>query len=297
MVLKLDPRFRLLWRTPSSLQFGLDRPSVMLPTVSEADERMIAMLTRGVSRSGLSMVCADAEGGEAEVEKLLDALAPVLLPETGRATARQQRVALHGTGRTADRIRDALENAGVSVDPAGHDDRAPRADFAIIVSQFVIEPELHGLWLRRDVPHLAVVFGDAGARIGPVVEPGLTPCLYCLERQRTDADPAWPALASQLWGLPSPIESALLADEVAALVGRYVVTRLFDAPRTGQLLPPATSLHLDAATGILSPREWLPHPACACLALPGNDSAVVRRGSSHSRKTAPRRDEAAAVPA
>ena len=55
----------------------------------------------------------------------------------------------------------------------------------------------------RDVPHLAVVFDDDGARVGPLVEPGAGPCLRCLDLGRRDADPAWPAIAAQLAGRPA----------------------------------------------------------------------------------------------
>jgi bacteriocin biosynthesis cyclodehydratase domain-containing protein len=294
MVLTLDPRFRLVWRTPTSLQFGLDSPAVVLHDVSEATDRMIAVLRRGISRSGVSMVCADAGGDEAEAESLLTQLAPVLLPESGAAAERSRRVALHGDGATADLIAEILRGGGVMAD-RGESTTEP--DLAIIVAQFVIEPELHGLWLRRDVPHLAVVFGDASVRIGPVIEPGLTPCLHCLERQHTEADPAWPAIASQLWGQRSRVESPIVAHEVAAIVGRYALTRLRSGLPADAVLPRATSIRLDAATGEISRREWQPHPECACLALPGNGLADVRRATNRSRPTAPRRDAVAAVPA
>ncbi len=291
MVLKLDPRFRLVWRTPTSLQFGLDSPAVVLHDVTEAVDRMIAVLSRGISRSGLSMVCLDTGGDETEVESLLESLGPVMLDGSSEGPA-PRRVALHGDGPIADRIAEIVRADGVAVD---HGESIGDADLAIIVAQFVIEPELHGLWLRRDVPHLAVVLGDASVRVGPVIEPGLTPCLYCLERQHADADPAWPAIASQLWGQRSPLESPLVATEVAAIVGRYALTRLRGTLPEDPALPRATSLRLDATTGEISRREWQPHPECACLALPGNGLADVRRAPN--RRRLPRRDEVAAVPA
>jgi bacteriocin biosynthesis cyclodehydratase domain-containing protein len=310
VVLKLDPRYPLLWRTPTSLQFGVDAPPVLLPAVTNADERMIAALVGGVSRSGLSAIGTSAGAEEAEVARLLDAVSPVLLPAPPGPGAAGKSVALSGTGPTVDGIAAMLRSHGIRVrvndtggkrpefaipDPAIPDLAIP--DLAIIVAQFVIEPELHGLWLRRDVPHLAVVFGDTEVRIGPMIEPGSGPCLHCLERQRTDADPAWPAIASQLWGRSSPAETALASSEAAALTTRLAVARLGDLQSLAELLPTATSLHLDADSGRISRRNWCPHPECACLALPGNDWADANPAPTRLPQRSPRRDAAVAVPA
>lgn len=295
MILKLDPRFPLLWRTPTSLQFGVDAPPAVLSAVTNADERMIAALVGGVSRSGLSAIGTGAGAAEAQVARLLDAISPVLLPALPARDTTAQLVAVSGTGPTADGIAALLRSNGIRVQLNGT--AAGRVDLAIIVAQFVIEPELHGLWLRRDIPHLAVVFGDTEVRIGPMIEPGNGPCLHCLERRRTDADPAWPAIASQLWGRPSPAETALTSGEAAAIATRLALARLGDLSALAEPLPAATSLHLDAGSGRISRRSWLPHPECACLALPGNGWADARRGRNRSPGPSPRRDAAVAVPA
>jgi len=304
VVLKLDPRYRLLWRSPTSLQFGLDRPPVVLSELGEADDRMLAQLIRGISRSGLSMVAEDAGVGEAAVTRLLDAVSPILCPDT-ESPAPDRHVSLTGAGRTADDIAATLEDSGITVHRTDRGDAETpgHIDLAIIVAQFVIDPELHGAWLRRDVPHLAVVYGDASVRVGPVVEPGGTACLYCVERHTTDADPAWPAIESQLWGARSPCESALVTSEVVALVTRYAVSRLGGHPLDQSPLAPATSLRLDAETGRITERVWTPHPECACLRLPGNparpesDSADARRAGRRSPRAVPRRGAGALAPA
>ncbi|MHB1173430.1 MAG: TOMM precursor leader peptide-binding protein, partial [Lacisediminihabitans sp.] len=80
MALKLDPRLPLVWRSPSSLQLGVDSPPVVLHNVSNAQERMIAALVPGVSRPGLSMIAREAGAAEPEVVSLLSALGPALGP-------------------------------------------------------------------------------------------------------------------------------------------------------------------------------------------------------------------------
>jgi bacteriocin biosynthesis cyclodehydratase domain-containing protein len=255
MVLRLDPKHPPVWRTPHSIQFGVDSPAAVLDDVTNAQERMISALIAGVSRSGLDMIARSAGSQAEEATLLLDLLAPAF------PAAPQQRaddaVTVIGAGAAAQAIAALLADAGATVAPDGRQTR-----LVVIVADYVIDPQLHGHWLRRDVPHLPVVFGDARVRIGPFVEPGDGPCLYCLELHRTDADPAWPAMASQLLGLNSPLEDSLLRNEVASRVARLVFARLRDGATPG-----ARSVEVDGASGAITVRHWEPHTDCACTGI------------------------------
>ena len=92
----------------------------------------------------------------------------------------------------------------------------------MLVGHYVLEPARHRRWLRRDIPHLPVVFSDGEIRVGPLVEPGHGPCLYCLELARVDEDPAWPAIACQLVGRDAPTETARASIDVATHVAGLV---------------------------------------------------------------------------
>jgi bacteriocin biosynthesis cyclodehydratase domain-containing protein len=122
--------------------------------------------------------------------------------------------------------------------------------------------------------------------------PDVGPCLYCVDRHRTDADSAWPALASQLAGRPAPTEAMpLTLLEVSALVGRAADDWL--AHGRNPLL--GTAVLLDGRTGGLSRRAWEPHPECGCRALPGSATAPVPlSGADRPRSTT---GEALAAPA
>ena len=253
MVLKLDPRLPLVWRSPDGLQFGVDRPAAVIDRLTPTQERLVAALVAGVSRSGLEMIAQAAESPPGLVEALLARLAPALLSPPGRQTPA---IAVEGSGPTADEIARLIDAAGAPESP----------DLVVIVGHHVIEPELHGRWLRNDIPHLPVVFGDRVVHIGPMVEPGRGPCLYCLERYRTDADPAWPAIASQLWGRPAASETPIAAAEAAAIAARIALRRL----EVGEPSP-ATSIELDAITGDQVRRTWRPHPECHCISLGPNE--------------------------
>jgi len=256
MVLQLDPQHPLVWRTPTSLQFGVTRPTVVFTDLDLASEKLIAALTAGISRSGLDMVARSAGLDTPAVDALLTRLRPVMLQEKPPPPAP---VVVAGTGLLADRVTALLAGAGVPVLLARTvaAAEATQASFAIVIGRYVLDPELHGLWLRRDVAHLPVVLGDSSVAIGPLVVPGQTACLFCLQRHATDADPAWPAIASQLWGRPSPAETELVASEAAAMVARLVLSG-------GQA---STRVVIDAETGAHTEERFDVHPDCGCLAL------------------------------
>lgn len=267
MVLRIDPRYPLVWRSPSSVQLGVAAPVVVLHEVSLADELMLSALLAGVSRPGLAMIARGGGVDDAAAEALLDAVAPALETPSSRATLT---VTLVGSGLTADRIATTLGSEGVRVGLARDAETAAEAggDLAIAVGHYVLAPELHGLWLRRDVPHLPVVLSDTSSTIGPVIEPGIGPCLYCLQRYRTDADPAWPALSAQLWGRRSAAETPLVAAEIAAAASRAALARL-DA---GHASSAHSSTEIDVRSGRSTVRSWSPHPLCGCTGV----SAAVR---------------------
>jgi bacteriocin biosynthesis cyclodehydratase domain-containing protein len=259
MVLKLDSQVPRVWRTPFTLQFGIEPARVILTDVSSAEEQLISTLITGVARPGLGMIARSLGVGSARLNEVLALLAPVLEPEIPTRTTRRPVVDVVGSGITADLIAQALASEGIAVPPKGSAP-AETCDLAVAVGHFVLEPYLYGHWLRADIPHLPVIFTDAGVTIGPLIEPGVGPCLYCLERYRSDADPVWPAIASQLWGRRSPTETLLLAHDTATRVVRLVLERLADGtPR------PASSIRLNRSDGAVDYREEKPHPLCDCL--------------------------------
>ena len=298
MTLRIDPRYPLVWRSPDTIQLGIDRPVLRVPVPGPGLERVIDALRSGVPRSGAVMLGRGGGATAESVHTLLDALRPVLLdgPETGPAPAPPRRwVSVDGRGTTAARLRAFLDDLGL----AAHDLDDSRADgsaepdaaapattaLAVLIGRFAIEPARYGRWLRRDVPHLPVVFGDRQVRIGPLVEPGRGPCLFCLEQARVDADPAWPAMASQLTHRPAPTESPRQGLEVAIRVAGLVQDRLL----SGRSELAGVSLSIDAASGRVTRRAHQPHERCACRALsgsvsvPGEPAAGVPKRTSSGR--------------
>jgi bacteriocin biosynthesis cyclodehydratase domain-containing protein len=272
MVLRLDSRFATVWRDPFSLQLGVDPARLVLREVTDAEERMISALASGVSRSGLDMIATSAGAGPSEVSGLLRRLKPLLVDDADEVAPAG--VSIVGTGPTVDRLAGGLTLAGIRVS-VERTVRDGDCDLGIAVGHYVLDPDTYGFWLRRDRPHLAVVFGDEAVTMGPIVEPGRTACLYCLEYYRRDADASWSAIASQLWGRRASSETPLVSAEVSARVERMVLRRL--GRRQNQREPDARpsapaglarSFRLSVGSGEVTRRDWLPHPDCGCVRVP-----------------------------
>jgi bacteriocin biosynthesis cyclodehydratase domain-containing protein len=276
MTFRLDPRIPLVWRSPNELQLGVDRAVVRLQKVSRADERMITALRAGITRSGLLMLGASEGASEADLDALLDSVSDALLPVGPVTPPSRPRVCIDGSGRAARQLAALLQELGCDVDTV--QDSAP-VDLAVIIAHYVVDPQRYGHWLRRDIPHLAVVFTDRGSEIGPIVEPGVGPCLYCIELNRTDLDPQWPAMATQLAIRQAPTEEPLAIAELLGCLARLILTRLNSAgfERSTSVGRDATSVYRETETGKTTARRHSLHPKCGCRSLPETATAA----SSH----------------
>ncbi len=117
---------------------------------------------------------------------------------------------------------------------------------------------------RAPVPHLAVMAGEAIGVVGPLVVPGHTACLLCLDYVRAGNDPAWPLILSQIVRKrpEPPACDAVLATAVAAQAAAQALTAIEHGP----LASAATNgtLELVLPDWRWRRRTWPPHPACPC---------------------------------
>ncbi len=292
MVLKVAAGVPLVWRSPSSLQFGVDAPLVVLERLDTGTERIVAALVSGISRSGFDMMAREVGLDAVAAEVLLAKLAPALR----EPTIVDGRVRVSGSGPLVDELRHLLGAEGLL---AGSEQSSP--DLVVIVAGWLVGAEDHGRWLRLDIRHVPVVVGDRGVTVGPFVEPGVGPCLYCVQLAMTDADPAWPAIATQLWSRPAPALTQLAITETAAFAVRRIREWLGGVstgstsgtgPTSGTGVFP--SWWLAADSGEVSARGWTRHAACRCAAPVESDWAPV---ADHEIRSATTRAAAAAVPA
>ena len=256
MILRLDPRRALVWRDPRTVQIGVDPVVVVVDDVGDGEARLIAALSTGVTRDGLDVLAELARVSPERVTRLVERLSPAFAPPATETTRPRLAVIGEATGATG-RIAGLLASAGFRVVTASRGDDLDARDVAavVLVSHHVIDPLEHTRWLNRDVLHLPVVFGELAVTVGPLVDPGLTPCLACVEQQRTDADPAWPAIGTQLWRTQAAADTELAATEAALEIVRILAER---SPR---------QVRLDTETGERSERTWGPSPRCGCRGL------------------------------
>ncbi|HWM34944.1 MAG TPA: hypothetical protein VNR36_11975 [Pseudolysinimonas sp.] len=260
MVLKVPDDVPLVWRTPSSVQFGVDEP-VVIDDVGPGLERMLSALRAGISRSGWQMLAREAGIDPPEARALLRRLGPVLAGDAAIASPPAQRVLVTGTGAIATTLASLLRESGVLA--VG---REAQPDLAVLVAEWVIGPDDAAHWLRRDVPHLPIVGSDRAITVGPFVEPGRGPCIYCLQLTRRDADPAWPAIVTQLWGRPGAPRTQLADLTAATFAARRILERLGRGPGT---IGRGWRLAEDGAR-ISAWTTWT-HPECSCAAPPESD--------------------------
>ncbi|HEX6870532.1 MAG TPA: TOMM precursor leader peptide-binding protein [Micromonosporaceae bacterium] len=130
----------------------------------------------------------------------------------------------------------------------------------------------------RGLVHLAVMVRDGAVVVGPLVHPGRTPCLHCLDLHRQDRDPAWSEVAAQLHTGAGADETVAAVTALAGVAyAAAEVLRHVDG-EIGHTVGATVEI---TEPGRLIRRQWSHHPACDCR----------RRPSSPPRRTPVRQAE------
>ncbi len=275
-MLRLDPAYPPLWRSPWDLQFGLE-PVVTLTAPSIWQERLITELGTGLPAAAIPLVAASWGAPVGACDDLLDVLSPALLRE---AQALPRRAVLQVADDVApavvETIIGAMACAGLrlerSVWPAQStgDPGAP----VIALAAHLVHPARAAALMASDLVHLPFVVAGSRVRVGPLVVPGATACLSCLALTATDADSGWPLLAAQLCGRTvSAVSGALLVEAAAHAV------RLLSGE--GRERSTTTEIVLSAAP---APRVLRhdPHERCGCRSPAGTATDVGRASRATS---------------
>jgi hypothetical protein len=138
----------------------------------------------------------------------------------------------------------------------------PRPDLAVLTDGY--PAELPAELVASGVLHLAASAREAIGVVGPLVVPGQSACLGCVELARSDRDPAWPFILAQAAGQAAqPVAcAATLATAVAAQAVSQVLSCL-------DLAQPAGAV-TNATLELVSPgwqwrrRSWPRHGQCRC---------------------------------
>jgi bacteriocin biosynthesis cyclodehydratase domain-containing protein len=146
----------------------------------------------------------------------------------------------------------------------GRPDPRQRPDLVLITDATVADPLLSSSLTAVGLPHLMVHAAEGTGVVGPLVVPGRTSCLRCVDLHNTDTDSCWPALAAQLAAHPQPADLASAQATSAFAAGQALRFLHGSAAGHGDLPVWGAAVEIDVFTGRCNRVEWRPHERCSC---------------------------------
>lgn len=213
---RIDPAVPLLWRDGDTLQIGIEG-TLRIPASQPWVERLVARMAAGFRRSTFDVVAHAAGAPRDDARFLLARLEPLLIDDAPAPPAAWVESIGVLDGRCEYRMREALIDEGVADGVRGD----PRHVGVVLVEGAAAALQF-ARYLREDIAHLPVSWERGRTTVGPVIAPGISPCLSCRDAHDIANDPAWPRLHAQLVARPAgPLSAARVAD-AATLVARLL---------------------------------------------------------------------------
>ena len=286
-MMRIDPALSLMWRTPTTVQIGFPTP-VVIAELTPVEEHLLVALRAGCNSTafyGLGRTLGLSE-------QACDAFAARMRPSFETRRSSRLRVGIDGIGRCAETLVRLLSQSfdvrsvtaadvsheRLAADTRVHSQQRARAartsdgwrpEIVVIIANYALTGARAGVWLRREIPHLAVILGDRTSRIGPLVHAGDGPCLSCVEMHAMDADPARAAMLAQLYGKPCGGETALACAEISTVVARVLSAEVEGGLAAGEVLD------LDGTTGLWTSGSTSTCSRCSCRALRENETVTA----------------------
>ncbi len=137
-------------------------------------------------------------------------------------------------------------------------------DLAVITGR--PDPVLIAALMRDQVPHLVVHADEAIGVVGPLVLPGRSACMRCIDLSKAARDPAWPRILAQASGIGTVPAATQACDTVlsAATAALAVAQALTLIDRAGVPAAANGTLEVVLPEWQWQRRGWPPHPACTC---------------------------------
>jgi hypothetical protein len=159
-------------------------------------------------------------------------------------------------------VASAVRRVAPEVRTVNVDRRAP--DLAVITGY--PDPVLLAGLMREGVPHLVVHADEAIGVVGPLVLPGRSACVRCVDLSKAARDPAWPAILAQATGAGAAADAMRACDTVLAAATAALATAqaLTLIDRVGEPAAANGTLEVVLPEWQWQRRGWPPHPACAC---------------------------------
>ena len=268
----LRPGLRVFRRDDSHLQVGIDDDRLVLPD-THGIRRLLQDLARGDGLDTLTPEAGDAWHRLVAAGLVVDHadLRAVHHDPTGAVAAA---FAAHGGAARGLLASRAACRVAVDGPPPWHAVAAERLtsaglrlaadDTSATVTLFVAagEPARSrcDAFVREDRPHLVVTLLPDRARLGPLVVPGSTACLRCVDAHLAEDDVRRPVVIEQLESPapPGPCDP-VLAHAALALAARDLASWAEgDRPATW-----SATLTVSADLG-RPPTTWTRHPHCGC---------------------------------
>ena len=244
VTVRLGPGVHVVARDGDHVQVGLDPPARVIVRRDPDLLDLLDQLARGASPHRVT-------AREADLVRALDDAGLLERPEAARSGT--VAVADHGLG--VEPLVALLRRAGVGAPRPG-----TAVDLHVVAAPGPLPRDLLDGWVLDGTPHL-VLAGTGrpgGLRLGPLVEPGTTACLRCVDAAESVHDPRRSLVLEQLAVRPAaPFDPALVtlalawaAREVAAYVGGR--------------RPLTWSATVDLGDDAPVVRTWERHPHCGC---------------------------------
>jgi hypothetical protein len=215
----------------------------------------------GASRAGLWIAGLLTAGGIG----LVISTGPAR-PRAGQAIADEPGVPGPPAGLPGAGTAGAPATAGQRPGRPGHGTRhsQPRRPTLVILADSQ-RRDLPAALSREQIPHLAAAASEAIGVVGPLVLPGRSACLRCLDLTRAERDPAWPLILAQLTGHAATEPAAcdaVLAAMVAAQAAAQALAFIDRGPAAAAVV--GGTLELVLPDWHWRRRTWQPHHRCGC---------------------------------
>jgi hypothetical protein len=160
-----------------------------------------------------------------------------------------------GAARAVHRVAREVQTA---------DDRRRRPDLAVLTGR--PDPVVLADLMRQRVPHLVVHADEAIGVVGPLVLPGRSACVRCVDLSKAARDPAWPQILAQAGGAGGPLTVPQACDTALAAATAALATAqaLMLIDRAGHPAAADGTLELVLPDWQWRRRGWPTHPACTC---------------------------------
>jgi hypothetical protein len=127
---------------------------------------------------------------------------------------------------------------------------------SVVIANDIVNPDSYQKWMARDIPHLSICFDEEGVEISPLILPGKTPCLGCMQLYEIETKENWKLIAPQLLALDRDLGDAPLL-LFAAAIATNTLLNFFDS---GECQNNAIRLNREGEVITLEPRSI----SCGC---------------------------------